>query len=115
MASDVLSRVAEDCDEAHRDGSAVCGVNDGVSIGASESGAGIASSLSWHFLLKDRFPARVPTSLAVGAVGPFRPRFRRQSSHLVRRGQAGWQLRGVRLPDSGQVAGGSAVSGTGRD
>jgi hypothetical protein len=43
---------------------------------------------SWHFLLKDRFPARVPTSLAVGAVGPFRPRFRRESSHLVGRGQA---------------------------
>ena len=46
------------------------------------------SSLNWHFLLKDRFPARVPASLAVGTVGPFRPRFRRESSHLVGRGQA---------------------------
>jgi hypothetical protein len=38
--------------------------------------------------VKERFPARVPTSLAVGAVGPLRPRFRRKSSHLVGRGQA---------------------------
>src|SRR5215813_14205533 len=38
---------------------------------------------SEHFLLKDRFLARVPASLAVGTVGPFRPRFRRESSHLV--------------------------------
>ena len=45
-------------------------------------------SLNWHFLLKDRFPPKVPASLAVGTVGPFRPRFRRESSHLVGRGQA---------------------------
>jgi hypothetical protein len=43
---------------------------------------------SWHLLLKGRFPAKIPTSLAVGTVGPFWPRFRRESSYIVGRSQA---------------------------
>ena len=77
-------------------------------------------SLSWHFLRKERLLARVPTLLAVGAVGPFWPRFRRPFfATFVGQELRSWQLRGVAAAGLGAgrmgAAKDSAVSGTGGD
>src|SRR6266702_2746965 len=73
-------------------------------------------SLSWHFLRKERFLARVPASLAVGAISPFWPRFRRQFfATFVGQELRSWQLRGVATAGLGAgrrgAAKDSAVSG----